>query len=175
MRRGHLNIARERQPQSYSLTINPKVRIPFRRFFAVSGILLLLALLGLAYYLFRPLAIKPVPAAFHHYDLTHGSFVALDPPPEIFAVGLSYAKHIEETASEFDPAAVPPIFHKHPRAWVGSAVGVTMPDTDALCAAAEELEPGLGKTLRQKYPELPALLDYEGELGLVLLEDIDTD
>ena len=82
------------------------------------GILLLLVLLGLGYWLFRPLPIKPVPASFHPYDLTQGSYVEIEPPPEIFAIGLSYAKHIEETASEFDPDAIPPVFRKHLRAFV---------------------------------------------------------
>jgi 2-keto-4-pentenoate hydratase/2-oxohepta-3-ene-1,7-dioic acid hydratase in catechol pathway len=134
---------------------------------------LLLVLLAFGYYLFRPLPIKPVPASFHHYDLTQGSYVPLAPPPEIFAVGLSYAKHIEETASDFDPNTAPPIFRKHPRAFVRSGANVVMPDTAALCAAAEELESGLGGILRKKHPELVPLLDYEGELGFVLLEDID--
>jgi|GEM_PF-542629 len=143
------------------------------RIVAALGLLLLLGLLALAWWLFRPLPVQPVPASFHHYDLTQGSYVAIGPPPEIFAVGLSYAKHIEETASEFDPDAIPPVFRKDLRAFAGTGARVAMPDTDALCAAADEVEPGLGASLRREHPELPALLDYEGELGFVLLEDID--
>ena len=134
---------------------------------------LLLAMLAIGYWLFRPLPVKPVPATFHHYDLNQGSHVPLDPPPGIFAIGLSYAKHIEETASGFDPNAVPPVFRKELRAFVRTGANVAMPDTDALCASAEEIEPGLGKILREKHPDLSPLLDYEGELGFVLLEDID--
>lgn len=33
--------------------------------------------------------------------------------------------------------------------------------------------PGLGDTLRADYPKLSALLDYEVEMGFVLLEDVD--
>ena len=137
------------------------------------GIFLLLVLLALAGWLLRPLPVKPVPAKFHCYDLKKGTYVPLDPPPEVFAIGLSYAKHIEETASEFDPAAVPPVFRKHPRVFVRSGAEVAMPDAAALRAAADELEPGLGETLREEFPGLSPLLDYEGELGLVLLDDID--
>ena len=143
------------------------------RFAAIVGVVLLLAMLAVGYWLFRPLPVKPVPASFHHYDLNQGSHVPLDPPHEIFAIGLSYAKHIQETASEFDPDAVPPVFRKDLRSFVRTGANVAMPDSDALCAAAEELESGLGKMLRKEYSSLSPLLDYEGELGFVLLEDID--
>jgi 2-keto-4-pentenoate hydratase/2-oxohepta-3-ene-1,7-dioic acid hydratase in catechol pathway len=155
-------------PTGYRSVFTSKFKIA-----AVLGILLLLMLLVLGYWLLRPLPIKPVPASFHPYDLTQGSYVEIEPPPEIFAIGLSYAKHIEETASEFDPNAIPPVFRKDLRAFVRTGASVVIPDTDALCAAAEELETGLGKSLREKHPDLPPLLDYEGELGFVLLEDID--
>jgi 2-keto-4-pentenoate hydratase/2-oxohepta-3-ene-1,7-dioic acid hydratase in catechol pathway len=144
-----------------------------KRLMAGSGILLLLGLATLGYYLFRPLAHKPLPADFHRYDLAQGSFVPLEPPPEAFAVGLSYAAHIEETASNFDPDGPPPVFRKHTRGFARTEGHATIPSTEDLCAAADGLEPGLGETLRQDHRQLPALLDYEGELGFVLLEDID--
>lgn len=134
--------------------------------------MLLLAASGLGWWLFRPLAEKPVPASFHPYDLAEGRFIPLEPPPEIFAVGLSYAAHIEETASEFDPQASPPVFRKHKRSFTRSGTRVIMPDTDALVAAAEELEPGIGAKLREHDLSPACLLDYEGELGFVLLDDI---
>ena len=164
-----LSLGKER---AFLKAFRPVVTLKFR-IAAVLGILLLLVLLVLGYWLFRPLPIKPVPASFHPYELTQGSYVEIEPPPEIFAIGLSYAKHIEETASEFDPDAIPPVFRKDLRAFVRTGASVVMPDTDALCAAAEELETGLGKSLREKHPDLPPLLDYEGELGFVLLEDVD--
>ncbi len=140
---------------------------------AVAGIVLLLALVALGYYLFRPLAHKPRPAAFHCYDMAKGSYVPLDPPPQAFGVGLSYASHIEETASKFDPKAPPPIFRKQPSALVRTGAEVAVPGTAELVAAAESLEPGLGTVLRQEHDALPALLDYEVEMGFVLLDDID--
>jgi 2-keto-4-pentenoate hydratase/2-oxohepta-3-ene-1,7-dioic acid hydratase in catechol pathway len=163
----HLCNKRSHLP-NISRVIAPKTRIA-----AIIGLPLLLAMLAVGYWLFRPLPVKPVPATFHHYDLNQGSHVPLDPPPGIFAIGLSYAKHIEETASDFDPDAVPPVFRKDLRAFVRTGADVAMPDSDALCAAAEELEPGLGKMLRKEYSALSPLLDYEGELGFVLLEDVD--
>lgn len=140
---------------------------------ALIGIVLFLAIVALGYYLFRPLAHKPKPAAFHCYDITKGSYVPLDPPPQAFGVGLSYAAHIEETASKFDPEAPPPIFRKHPSALARTGAEVAMPGTDELLTAAESLEPGLGKVLREEREELSALLDYEVEMGFVLLDDVD--
>jgi 2-keto-4-pentenoate hydratase/2-oxohepta-3-ene-1,7-dioic acid hydratase in catechol pathway len=139
---------------------------------ALVAIVVLLAIVALGYYLFRPLAHKPKPGAFHCYDFARGSYVPLDPPPQAFGVGLSYAAHIEETASKFDPEAPPPIFRKHPSALVRTGAEVAMPGTDELLAAAESLEPGLGKVVREEREELSALLDYEVELGFVLLDDV---
>lgn len=136
---------------------------------------MLVAVGGIGWWLFRPLPVKPIPASFHLYDLAEGRFVPLEAPAEIFAVGLSYAAHIEETASEFDPLASPPVFRKHPRSFTRTGTRVTMPDTASLVAAAEELEPGIGAKLRDHDLTPVSLLDYEGELGFVLLDDIDPD
>ena len=140
---------------------------------AAVGIAVLIALLALGYYLLRPLTHKPVPASFHCYDLAQGAYVTLDPPPQAFGIGLSYAAHIEETASDFDPSATPPVFRKHPRALVRSGAKVALPGPDRLIEEAEALELGLGEQLREVGGELSALLDYEGEMAFVLLCDID--
>ena len=140
---------------------------------AIAGIVVLIALLALGYYLLRPLPHKPVPADFHCYDTDQGSYVTLEAPPQAFGIGLSYAAHIEETASKFDPNASPPIFRKHPRALVRTGAEVAMPGPAELIAAAEALEPGLAVRLQEVPGELSALLDYEGEMGFVLLRDID--
>ncbi|MCH7224826.1 fumarylacetoacetate hydrolase family protein [Haloferula sp. A504] len=135
--------------------------------------IVVLAVAALLYHLFRPLPVTPVPAVFHEYDLGEGRFVALEPPSEVFGVGLSYAKHIEETASDFDPRSGPPIFRKHPRAVVGSGSIVMLPGAGALASAVEGLEPGITEKLKAEDLQLSCLLDYEGELGFVLLEDVD--
>ena len=139
---------------------------------AIAGIVVLIALLALGYYLLRPLPHKPVPADFHCYDTDQGSYVTLEAPPQAFGIGLSYAAHIEETASKFDPNASPPIFRKHPRALVRTGAEVAMPGPAELIAAAEALEPGLAVRLQAVPGELSALLDYEVEMGFVLLEDV---
>jgi 2-keto-4-pentenoate hydratase/2-oxohepta-3-ene-1,7-dioic acid hydratase in catechol pathway len=135
--------------------------------------LLLLSVAALGYLLLRPLSHEPVPADFQCYDLGRGAYVPLDAPNRAFGVGLSYAAHIQETASSFDPEGVPPVFEKRSVALVRSGANVAFPSPDVLIESADSLEPGLGETLRSDFPDLDPLLDYEVEMGFVLLEDID--
>jgi 2-keto-4-pentenoate hydratase/2-oxohepta-3-ene-1,7-dioic acid hydratase in catechol pathway len=135
--------------------------------------LLLLSMAALGYFLLRPLADEPVPADFHCYDLGQGAYVPLDDPGKAFGVGLSYAGHIHETASSFDPTGAPPVFEKSPSALARSGAKVPLPSPEALTEAADSIEPGIAETLRSDFPELSPLLDYEVEMGFVLLEDID--
>jgi len=139
----------------------------------IVGALLLFTAAALGYCLFRPLPREPHPAGLHCYDLENWSYVPLGTPPRAFGIGLSYAGHIEETASSFDPDATPPVFEKDVHALTRTDATVAMPSMDALYAAADELEPGLGAQLRGRYPQLSPLLDYEVEMGVVLLRDID--
>jgi 2-keto-4-pentenoate hydratase/2-oxohepta-3-ene-1,7-dioic acid hydratase in catechol pathway len=134
---------------------------------------LLLSIAALGYVLLRPLSDEPVPAEFQCYDLGQGAYVPLDAPNQAFGVGLSYAAHIQETASSFDPEGVPPVFKKSAVAFVRSGANVAFPSPELLIQSADFLEPGLGETLRSEFPDLAPLLDYEVEMGFVLLEDID--
>lgn len=140
---------------------------------AAIGMILLLTAVALGYYLFRPLAHEPRPVGLQCYDLAEGSYVSLEAPPQAFGVGLSYPGHIEETASSFDPNAAPPVFRKDPAALVRTGATVPLPSMEALCKAANSLEPGLGEELRNRYGQLSPLLDYEVEMGIVLLQDVD--
>ncbi|MEM7138974.1 MAG: fumarylacetoacetate hydrolase family protein [Myxococcota bacterium] len=144
-----------------------------KRTLVVAGLGTLLVVAGLAFYLFRPLSVTPEPAPVTCYDLGQGAYVPLDVPPQAFGVGLSYATHIEETASTYDPRGRPPVFKKHPRGVIRTGGKVRRPTREEIIAAADVLEPGLGGRLEEDFSELPPLLDYEVELGLVLLDDID--
>ncbi len=134
---------------------------------------LLLSIAALGYFLLRPLSDVPVPAEFQCYDLGQGAYVPLDAPNQAFGVGLSYAGHIEETASSFDRDAAPPVFVKSRSSFVRTGAEVPFPTPEVLIESADALELGLGETLRSDFPDLAPLLDYEVEMGLVLLEDID--
>lgn len=143
------------------------------RMIIVLLITLSLTLTILFLYLNRGLKHEIVPAQFTCLNLSEGHFQPFDTLPEnIYGVGLSYAKHINETASEFDPSMDPPIFRKALESRTGHGSIVNIPSNQQIFNALEQLEPGISNKLNE-FGNIPALLDYETELGLVLLEDID--
>lgn len=141
--------------------------------FLAGGGVLLLATAGFAYALFRPLTHPPRPAPVRCLDEADGDFAPWSGrPANIYGVGLAYANHINETASDFDPAGPPPIFQKLPRTLIRTGAAVRVPTAAELIADIDAFEPGLGNQLRERYGDLPHLLDYETELAFVVLEDI---
>ncbi len=140
----------------------------------VGLVVIVLPLVALAVYLLRPLPVEPRPAPFVCLDLADGEFQPFVPRPEhIYGVGLAYAGHINETASDFTPGAAPPIFPKLPRTLTGEGAAVRIPASADLIQDLVAFEPGLEAVARERFADLPALLDYETELGFVLLEDVD--
>ena len=130
---------------------------------------------GLLYWLFRPLPNVPQPATSHCLPTgpDDGALIALDFYPErLYGMGMTYSGHIAETASSYDPDVPPPVFSKVPGSILKGTNVVTIPSRQDWLAAAERLEPGLGAQLNAEFASLPALLDYEVELGFVLLEDV---
>jgi 2-keto-4-pentenoate hydratase/2-oxohepta-3-ene-1,7-dioic acid hydratase in catechol pathway len=91
----------------------------------------------------------------------------------IVALGLTYGDHARETGQKVDPGAPPTSFTKHIRAFAPGASSAAVPDTAALYAALDGVEPGLGAQLAARIPLAPAVMDYEGELALVALGPID--
>jgi len=98
-----------------------------------------------------------------------GSWEDLPPPRELFAAGLTYRAHAEETGAAADPHAPPPMFRKATPSWLPIGAVVATPTTAAMRAALDEVEPGLSSQIHERFPFLPALLDYEVELGIVVL------
>ncbi|MBL8018139.1 MAG: fumarylacetoacetate hydrolase family protein, partial [Leptospirales bacterium] len=93
-----------------------------------------------------------------------------DAPGHIYGIGLSYARHIEETAHEFDNAK-PAVFRKAAHTLIRGDGTAPYPAKE-LFNQAEQFEPGLGQKLSKEFPDLVPLLDYEVELGFLLLRDI---
>jgi 2-keto-4-pentenoate hydratase/2-oxohepta-3-ene-1,7-dioic acid hydratase in catechol pathway len=93
----------------------------------------------------------------------------------IVALGLTYGDHARETGQKVDPSAPPTSFTKHVRAFAPGATSVAVPDSAALLAALDELEPGLAALLQARIASVPAVMDYEGELAVVALDAIDDD
>ena len=90
----------------------------------------------------------------------------------IVALGLTYADHVKETGQAIEPGTPPVAFTKHVRALAIGDARVTVPTSDELYAALAELEPTID---RERLGALPAVMDYEGELAVIALGEIDAD
>lgn len=140
------------------------------------GVLLVLSLFSCGCYLFTPLSRVPRPAdfLFKWTDPADGRFEKLElAPGNIYGMGLTYAQHLKETGSEFDPGAPPPVFRKDAIALNDTGSPVKIPGRAAIIAAADEIEQGLGEKIDEDFEQLHALLDYEAELAFVIMEDVD--
>ncbi len=91
----------------------------------------------------------------------------------IVALGLTYGDHVRETGQKLDPAAPPTSFSKHVRALAIGGGAATVPTPEAVLAVLDSIEPGLASQVRERIAHPPAVMDYEGELALVALGDID--
>ncbi len=135
--------------------------------------LILLLLISFYLYLDRGLNQEIQPAQFTCLTPEQGSFSGDSIEyKNIYGIGLAYAKHINETASSFDPGSAPPVFRKLASSLVKGDSKVAIPTQSELLMAVEKLEPGIGNTLKEKEISLLSLLDYEAELAFVLLEGI---
>ena len=139
-------------------------------------ILVVVILLGLGLfwlYLNRRPKHEAVPARFTCVDLNAGSFSSFSPSPQnIFGIGLSYANHINEVASDVKPNIPPPIFRKAISSLIEHGSTVKLPPEEVMIDSLEKLEPGISGKMNKKIKELPVLLDHEVELAFVLLKDV---
>ena len=118
----------------------------------------------------------PSPANFAYLwtEESHGEIVPLDlNPRNIYGMGLTYASHLKETGQGFDPDVPPPVFKKDLVALNRDSSPVEIPTRDEIIAKAEKIEPGLGEKIDKRFKKMLPLLDYEVELGFVLLENVD--
>lgn len=105
------------------------------------------------------------------YSQADGTLTAFQPRPgRVYALGLTYASHIRETGEK---AGRPAIFLKTCTPVV-TPTAVATPTAALLESAIAGLDLSLANWLGRRFPALPVLLDYEVELGMVLLDDCDT-
>lgn len=103
------------------------------------------------------------------YARQDGSISRFEPGAgRVFALGLTYAGHIRETGEKPGP---PALFLKDCAPLVAPAA-VTIPPAESLLETLRRLDPVLAGELKRRLGTLPALLDYEVELGILLLEDL---
>jgi 2-keto-4-pentenoate hydratase/2-oxohepta-3-ene-1,7-dioic acid hydratase in catechol pathway len=95
----------------------------------------------------------------------------------IVALGLTYAGHVAETGNTIDRDAPPTCFAKQLHAFAAepALVRVPVPTSTELARALDAVEPGLAGELAKRFAVIPAVMDYEGELALVALGDVDLD
>lgn len=130
--------------------------------------------LGTGSYIFWPMMDSPIPANFECLPVndTTGKLVPLQlDSNNVYGVALTYPGIIYQTGAEYQPESIPPVFRKLQQAInIGSVV--KYPNQQTLLDQIEKIEPGLSKTLQDEFEMLPALVDYEVELGIVVLDDI---
>ncbi|MBT8220985.1 MAG: fumarylacetoacetate hydrolase family protein [Bacteroidia bacterium] len=142
---------------------------------AISLAILIVIVVLFGLFLNRGLKYAPQPAQFECLDISDGAFITYDTfPKHIYGIGLAYAGHINETAADFDPKTDPPIFRKAIGSLLINGGDIRTPDRNEMFGALEKLEPGISKTL-ERISDFPALLDYEVELGVILLDDINAE
>ena len=132
---------------------------------------LLIALTG---FVFWPTAHTPTPAASacHPLNKESGALVPLAVnSDQLYGVAFTYPGIIRQGGFDYDPQAVPPVFRKLAPA-LGTGGDVKYPTQHDMLATLETLEPGLSGKLQVNFAALPVMLDYEVELGIVVLEDI---
>lgn len=148
-------------------------KLKIRKIVIMVAFVILVPLVLLFIYLDRGLPQEIKPAQFNCLKQDQGHFVdSTLQPKNIYGVGLTYAKHINETASDFNLAVGPPVFRKSSSSYVKGNTLVAMPSHSKLLKSLSELEPGIDIALHNKEIKLLALLDYEAELAFVLLEDV---
>lgn len=143
-------------------------------FLKYAALLISALLVGLAGFVFWPAPHTPIPAPSECLSLKDdaGRLVPLAMDrDQLFGVALTYPGIIREGGYDFDPDTPPPVFRKLSSA-AGVGRDVKYPSEDDVLETAEKLEPGLAGQLRKRFPSVPVLMDYEVELGIVLLEDI---
>lgn len=91
----------------------------------------------------------------------------LDAASRVWALGLTFADHVRETGEKAD---APVVFAKSCRPSLNGGV-LHLPSQDALAQALHAVSPARHQRLSARRSTWPVLLDYEVELGLVLLDD----
>ncbi len=116
----------------------------------------------------------PIPANFECLPVnnTTGKLVPLQlDGNNVYGIALTYPGIIYQTGSEYHPESIPPVFRKLQQAINTSSV-VKYPNQKTLLDQIEKIEAGFSKTLQDKFNTVHSLVDYEVELGIVVLNDI---
>jgi len=146
-------------------------------FFKYLALSLAALMAGLAAFIFWPVLHTPVPAPSVCLSLK-GDAGKLLPlvvdRDQLYGVALTYPGIIRQGGYDYDPQVPPPVFRKLAPA-LNRGGEIKYPAQHEILEMVDTLEPGLANRLQAKFPVIPVLLDYEVELGIVVLEDITID
>ena len=93
--------------------------------------------------------------------------------PKIYGFGLTYREHIEEVTTRYLAEEIPPVFLKNITTSIGATTSVQVPSHNSLLDTVGKLDPSLRTKLSNELKtNMTAALDYEVELGIVILSDI---
>lgn len=135
-------------------------------------IILVIIISYVGYKLFWPPAHTPGPYSFVCIPEDKGRFVPLIIDVDnIYGVALTYPCIIEQIGAEYDPDIAPPVFRKLKTA-INFSNTVVYPDQQTMWNTIKEIEPDLYDKIDIRLKTLPILMDYEVELGIVILHDI---
>jgi len=135
---------------------------------------IIVVVLGIGSYIFWPMIYTPVPANFDCLPVSNntGKLAPLQVDNNsVYAIALTYPGIIYQSGSEYHPEVMPPVFRKLPQA-ISTGKAVKYPSQNILLDQIRKIEPSLSKTLLEKFEIVPPLIDYEVELGIILLNDI---
>ena len=110
---------------------------------------------------------SPVPVEAAATTEGEGEWLETPRPPRIVALGLNYREHARETASALESV----VFEIDPEAWAPAPSELVRPSSARLRELLVARDPELAEQL-EGFGFFPAMLDYEVELGLVLLDGL---
>ena len=89
----------------------------------------------------------------------------------VYGIAMSYPGIIYQSGSEYHPEIMPPVFRKQQQA-INTDNFVQYPNKKIILDRIRKIEPDMSKALQGKFERIPLLMDYEVELGIIVLEDI---
>jgi len=135
--------------------------------------IIIIIVLGAGSYTFWPMIYTPIPTNSNCLPVNSnsGKLVPLQlDDNNVYGIALTYPGIIYQTGSEYHPDVSPPVFRKLQKA-INTGNSVKYPNQNILFEQIEKIEPGLSKTLQDKFDSIQSLIDYEVELGIVVLND----
>lgn len=101
-----------------------------------------------------------------------GEFMAFPDVHAIYASSGTYGDDRDKLLADFVPSTEPALLAKSHKTLLTTGEFVRMPHNATIVESLLAIEPSLSSVLGSRYGFLPALLDYEVELGMVVLEEI---